>query len=65
MVRTSFVKNHYMFPLYILILLSSLGAKIGLLGPNGCGKSTFMKVLAGRDKDYEGSVIIYNILIIF
>lgn len=32
------------------------GAKIGILGINGCGKSTLMRILAGVDDDYEGSV---------
>ena len=30
------------------------GAKIGLLGLNGSGKSTVLKIMAGIDKDYEG-----------
>ncbi len=30
------------------------GAKIGLLGLNGAGKSTILKIMAGIDKDYEG-----------
>ncbi|MEQ1814811.1 MAG: ATP-binding cassette domain-containing protein, partial [Candidatus Nitrotoga sp.] len=30
------------------------GAKIGLLGLNGSGKSTVLKIMAGVDKDYEG-----------
>lgn len=33
-----------------------LGAKIGILGANGSGKSTLMKVLAGLDSSFEGSV---------
>ena len=32
------------------------GAKIGILGVNGCGKSSFLKILAGIDKDYDGIV---------
>jgi sulfate-transporting ATPase len=31
------------------------GAKIGLLGLNGAGKSTVLKIMAGIDKDYEGT----------
>jgi ABC-type nitrate/sulfonate/bicarbonate transport system ATPase subunit len=27
-----------------------------LLGPSGCGKSTLMRILAGLDRDFEGSV---------
>ena len=30
------------------------GAKIGLLGLNGAGKSTVLRIMAGVDKDYEG-----------
>ena len=30
------------------------GAKIGLLGLNGAGKSTILKIMAGLDKEYEG-----------
>src|SRR5258708_13209613 len=33
------------------------GAKIGLLGLNGAGKSTVLKIMAGLDKDYEGEAI--------
>ena len=30
------------------------GAKIGLLGLNGAGKSTVLRIMAGVDQDYEG-----------
>ncbi|MEO6388633.1 MAG: energy-dependent translational throttle protein EttA, partial [Croceibacterium sp.] len=30
------------------------GAKIGIVGPNGVGKSTLMKIMAGIDSDYTG-----------
>ena len=30
------------------------GAKIGLLGLNGAGKSTVLKIMAGIDKDFQG-----------
>src|SRR5947209_2859060 len=32
------------------------GAKIGLLGLNGSGKSTVLRIMAGVDKEYEGDV---------
>lgn len=30
------------------------GAKIGLLGVNGAGKSTVLRIMAGTDKDFQG-----------
>lgn len=36
------------------------GSVVGLLGPNGCGKTTLLKILAGLIKDYEGTVKINN-----
>lgn len=36
------------------------GQIIGLLGPNGCGKTTLIKIMTGLIKDYEGSVKIDN-----
>jgi ATP-binding cassette ChvD family protein len=32
------------------------GAKIGVIGDNGSGKSTLMRIMAGEDKDYMGTV---------
>src|SRR5689334_6178098 len=32
------------------------GAKIGVLGLNGAGKSSLLKILAGADKNFEGEV---------
>ena len=34
------------------------GKIVGLLGPNGCGKSTTMKIAAGLIKGYRGEVLI-------
>lgn len=36
------------------------GSIIGLLGPNGCGKTTLIKILTGLIKDYSGFVKIDN-----
>jgi ATP-binding cassette ChvD family protein len=33
------------------------GAKIGIIGLNGSGKSTVMKIIAGLDKTYQGDVV--------
>ena len=32
------------------------GAKIGVLGLNGAGKSTLLRIIAGEEKNYEGTV---------
>ncbi len=33
------------------------GAKIGVLGLNGAGKSSLLKIIAGLDHDYQGEVV--------
>ena len=33
------------------------GAKIGILGLNGSGKSSLLKIIAGTDKNYQGDVV--------
>ena len=40
------------------------GAKIGILGLNGSGKSSLLKIIAGVDKNYQGDVVFqpgYNV----
>jgi ATP-binding cassette ChvD family protein len=38
------------------ITLSFLeGAKIGVIGPNGAGKSTLLRIMAGLDRQFEGT----------
>ncbi len=32
------------------------GEKIGLIGRNGCGKSTLFHLISGTDKDYQGDI---------
>lgn len=36
------------------------GSIVGLLGPNGCGKTTLIKILTGLIKDHTGTVRIDN-----
>ena len=33
------------------------GAKIGVLGLNGAGKSSLLRIMAGEDKEYEGEAV--------
>ena len=33
------------------------GAKIGIIGLNGAGRSTLLKIIAGIDNDYQGEVV--------
>ena len=33
------------------------GAKIGVIGLNGSGKSSLLKIIAGRDQAYQGEVV--------
>ncbi len=34
------------------------GRIVGLLGPNGCGKTTLLKILSGCIHDYDGTIVI-------
>jgi ABC-2 type transport system ATP-binding protein len=34
------------------------GKIVGLLGPNGCGKTTLIKILAGVIHDYDGKILV-------
>lgn len=36
------------------------GAKIGIIGLNGAGKSTVLRIIAGEDQDYTGDVVWSN-----
>lgn len=37
--------------------------KIAIIGPNGVGKSTFLKILAGLTTDYDGELYLFHDLI--
>ncbi len=39
-------------------LVLDRGKRYGLIGANGAGKSTFLKILSGQDEEYEGEVVI-------
>ncbi|MEZ4593995.1 MAG: ATP-binding cassette domain-containing protein [Chloroflexota bacterium] len=32
------------------------GERVGLIGPNGCGKSTLMRLLTGQERPDRGSI---------
>ncbi|KAB3530519.1 ribosomal protection-like ABC-F family protein [Alkaliphilus serpentinus] len=36
------------------------GEKIGIIGPNGCGKTTLLNILLGKDKDFKGEAKLGN-----
>lgn len=45
-----------------LNLVLSAGSRLGLLGPNGCGKSTLIRVLLGQEAPSSGNVIRSDLL---
>lgn len=47
-------KKHVLKDIYLSFFY---GAKIGVLGLNGAGKSSLLRIIAGQDKDYLGEVV--------
>ena len=56
--QVSHVKRRFGDRLILADITFSLqaGDRVGVLGVNGSGKSSLMKIVAGRDPDYEGQV---------
>ena len=44
--------------LHDISLTVDSGRIVGIVGPNGCGKTTLFKIIAGLIGDYKGSVLI-------
>ena len=41
------------------LVLALAGGEVGaLVGPSGCGKTTLLRIIAGLDPDYEGTLIL-------
>ncbi|HRQ23077.1 MAG TPA: ATP-binding cassette domain-containing protein, partial [Anaerolineales bacterium] len=54
---SSLTKSFGSFDLFANISFSvSKGARIGLVGPNGVGKTTLLRIIAGEDEASSGSV---------
>jgi len=49
-------EGHSLFRDFSYIILR--GERIGIIGPNGCGKSTLMKIIAGLEEPDTGQVIL-------
>ena len=54
------ILNHKAILSSIDLVLES-GMKYAIVGPNGAGKSSLLKILAGQDREYDGSVFINDI----
>lgn len=43
-----------------LSLTAHAGERIGIIGRNGCGKSSLLKIVSGQDRDYDGTVDLHD-----
>jgi len=61
-IQTDSLKKNYGSKVVLNNISMSIerGTIVGLLGPNGCGKTTLIKIIAGLVKDYSGKVLIDN-----
>jgi ATP-binding cassette subfamily F protein 3 len=60
MLQASSITKHYgdVLVLQNVSFILSPGDRVGLIGPNGCGKTTLMRILTGREQPDAGSVSI-------
>ncbi|KRL01102.1 ATP-binding cassette domain-containing protein [Liquorilactobacillus capillatus] len=48
---------------YVDHLKAARGEKIGIVGRNGCGKSTLAKIMAKKDNNYTGNILVKGKLV--
>ncbi|SIS94107.1 ABC transporter ATP-binding protein [Neptunomonas antarctica] len=60
-IQSKYFASHVLFERFQLQL--ERGELLCLLGPSGCGKTTLLNIIAGLDRDYEGSLITQELCI--